>query len=69
MEVTNATKAHEADHQLGTEFFEKLPTWVEEGKIKPNKPKVIPGGLDGVPNGFQEYRDGNISATKLVYKL
>ncbi|KAH0425407.1 hypothetical protein CcaCcLH18_10955 [Colletotrichum camelliae] len=61
--------AHEADHKLGTEFFEKLPGWVEEGKIKPNKPKVIPGGLDGVATGFQEYRDGNISATKLVYKL
>ncbi|KAF4905640.1 Zinc-type alcohol dehydrogenase-like protein [Colletotrichum viniferum] len=61
--------AHEADHQLGTEFFEKLPGWVEEGKIKPNKPKVIPGGLEGVHKGFQEYRDGNISATKLVYAL
>ncbi|KAE9566914.1 hypothetical protein CGMCC3_g16934 [Colletotrichum fructicola] len=61
--------AHEADHKLGTEFFEKLPGWVEEGKIKPNKAKVIPGGLDGVSKGFQEYRDGNISATKLVYKL
>ncbi|KAF4867627.1 Zinc-type alcohol dehydrogenase-like protein [Colletotrichum siamense] len=61
--------AHEADHQLGTEFFEKLPGWVEEGKIKPNKPKVIPGGLEGVHKGFQEYRDGNVSATKLVYAL
>ncbi|KAF6835365.1 hypothetical protein CMUS01_05816 [Colletotrichum musicola] len=61
--------AHEADHKLGAEFFEKLPGWVEEGKMKPNTPKVIPGGLDGVPKGFQEYRDGNISATKLVYKL
>ncbi|KAI8246266.1 hypothetical protein K4K56_011178 [Colletotrichum sp. SAR 10_98] len=61
--------AHEADHKLGIEFFEKLPGWVEEGKIKPNKAKVIPGGLDGVSKGFQEYRDGNISATKLVYKL
>ncbi|KAI8205651.1 Zinc-type alcohol dehydrogenase-like protein [Colletotrichum sp. SAR 10_86] len=61
--------AHEADHQLGTEFFEKLPGWVEEGKIKPNKPKVIPSGLERVHKGFQEYRDGNISATKLVYAL
>ncbi|KAF9870974.1 hypothetical protein CkaCkLH20_11646 [Colletotrichum karsti] len=61
--------AHEEDHKLGTEFFEKLPGWVEEGKIRPNKPKIIPGGLDGVTKGFQEYRDGDISATKLVYKL
>ncbi|KAI8217754.1 hypothetical protein K4K54_008873 [Colletotrichum sp. SAR 10_86] len=60
---------HDADHDLGTEFFEKLPGWVEDGKIRPSRPNVIPGGLDGVMKGFQEYRDGNISATKLVYKL
>ncbi|TDZ16994.1 Trans-enoyl reductase fsa3 [Colletotrichum orbiculare MAFF 240422] len=60
---------HEDDHRLGEEFFANLPRWVEEGKIKPNKPTVIPGGLDGVIRGFQEYRNGNISATKLVYKL
>ncbi|OLN85193.1 Zinc-type alcohol dehydrogenase-like protein C2E1P3.01-like protein 4 [Colletotrichum chlorophyti] len=61
--------ANEDDHKLGTEFFEKLPVWVEEGKFKPNKPHIITGGLDGVPKGFQEYRDGNISGTKIVYKL
>lgn len=43
--------------------------WIEEGKIKPNKPKVIPGGLDAVAQGFQEYRDGKISGYKLVYEL
>ncbi|WYZ37982.1 hypothetical protein EsH8_II_001488 [Colletotrichum jinshuiense] len=61
--------ANEGDHMLATEFIEKLPEWVEEGKLKPNNPKVIPGGLDGVEKGFQLYRDGGISATKLVYKL
>ncbi|KAL0941988.1 Zinc-type alcohol dehydrogenase-like protein C2E1P3.01-like protein 4 [Colletotrichum truncatum] len=61
--------AHEDDHRLGAEFFEKLPAWVEEGKIKPNKPTIIPGGLDGVSKGFQIYRDGTISGTKLVYRL
>ncbi|TDZ31093.1 Trans-enoyl reductase [Colletotrichum spinosum] len=60
---------HEDDHRLGEEFFANLPRWVEEGKIKPNQPSVIPGRLDGVIRGFQEYRNGNISATKLVYKL
>jgi hypothetical protein len=43
--------------------------WIEEGKIKPNKSKVIPGGLDAVAQGFQEYRDGKISGYKLVYEL
>ncbi|KAM0343273.1 hypothetical protein ACHAPU_008723 [Fusarium lateritium] len=61
--------ASEEDHKLGIEFNEKLPGWIEEGKIKPNKPKVLPGGLDGVVKGFQEHRDGKISGYKLVYEL
>ncbi|TXC09181.1 hypothetical protein FocTR4_00005567 [Fusarium oxysporum f. sp. cubense] len=61
--------ASEDDHKLCAEFNEKLPVWIEEGKIKPNKPKVIPGGLDAVVQGFQEYRDGKISGYKLVYEL
>ncbi|GJC96409.1 zinc-binding oxidoreductase [Colletotrichum higginsianum] len=61
--------ANESDHKLGAEFFEKLPGWVEDGTIKPNTPQVIPGGLDRVEKGFQTYRDGSISGTKLVYKL
>ncbi|RGP72224.1 zinc-type alcohol dehydrogenase [Fusarium longipes] len=58
----------EEDHKLGVEFNKKLPVWLEEGKIKPNKPKVL-GGLDAVPQGFQEYRDGKISGFKIVYEL
>ncbi|KXH54060.1 hypothetical protein CSAL01_01966 [Colletotrichum salicis] len=61
--------ASEEDHKLGTEFYEKLPGWAEAGKFKPNKPKVIFGGLDGVEKGFQVYRDGAISGEKVVYKL
>ncbi|KAJ0323802.1 hypothetical protein COL5a_008164 [Colletotrichum fioriniae] len=61
--------ASEEDHKLGTEFYEKLPGWVETGKFKPNKPKVISGGLDGVDKGFQVYRDGAISGEKVVYQL
>ncbi|KAK1658664.1 chaperonin 10-like protein [Colletotrichum godetiae] len=61
--------ASEEDHKLGTELYEKLPGWVEAGKFKPNKPKVIFGGLDGVEKGFQVYRDGAISGEKVVYKL
>ncbi|KAH6963734.1 chaperonin 10-like protein [Fusarium avenaceum] len=61
--------ASEEDHKLGVEFNERLPGWIDEGKIKPNKPKVIPGGLDAVKKGFQEHRDGKISGYKLVYEL
>ncbi|KAF7536047.1 hypothetical protein G7Z17_g13107 [Cylindrodendrum hubeiense] len=60
---------NEGDHALATEFCERLPALIEEGKIKPNAVKVLPGGLNAVAAGFQEYRDGKISATKIVYEL
>lgn len=60
--------AHEADHKLARELFENLPKWLEDGTIKANKPKVLKG-LEKVPDGFQEYRDGKISGYKLVYAI
>lgn len=63
------SQANEGDHTLGSEFCERLPALIKEGKIKPNAVKIIPGGLDAVATGFQEHRDGKISATKLVYEL
>lgn len=33
-----------------------------------SNPKVLTG-LDAVPEGFQEHRDGDISAYNIVYKL
>ncbi|KAF4457543.1 Zinc-type alcohol dehydrogenase-like protein C2E1P3.01 [Fusarium austroafricanum] len=62
-------QASEDDHKLGVEFNEKLPGWIEEGKIKPNKPKDLPAGLNAAVKGFQEHRDGKISGYKLVYEL
>lgn len=66
--LTNV-QASEEDHELSSEFFEKLPSLLESGKIKPSIPKIIEGGLDAVPDGFREHRDGKISAYKIVYKL
>ncbi|KAI5465598.1 zinc-binding dehydrogenase family oxidoreductase [Mariannaea sp. PMI_226] len=61
--------ANEADHELASSFCESLPTYIEEGKIKPNAVKILPGGLDAVETGFQEHREGKISALKLVYEV
>ncbi|KAF2729485.1 GroES-like protein [Polyplosphaeria fusca] len=60
--------ADKEDHELGAELFENIPTWLESGKLKPNKTS-IKKGLDAVEGGFQEYRDGGISAYKIVYVL
>lgn len=60
--------ASEADHKLSAELFENLPQWLEDGTIKPNEAKVLKG-LENVPEGFQEYRDGKISGYKIVYAV
>ncbi|KAM5344922.1 hypothetical protein ACJ41O_010784 [Fusarium nematophilum] len=60
---------NQADHELASSFFQLLPELISAGKIKPNSPKIIPNGLDGVFGGFQEYRDGRISNYKIVYQL
>jgi hypothetical protein len=40
-----------------------------DGRVKPNQPKILHGGLQDVVKGFQEYRDGAVSNYKIVYKL
>ncbi|KAJ5983360.1 hypothetical protein N7481_005459 [Penicillium waksmanii] len=60
--------ASKEDHELASDLFNSLSTWLEQGKIKPNRPKVL-HGLGSVTQGFQEYRDGTISAYKIVYEL
>ncbi|KAE8134639.1 zinc-binding dehydrogenase family oxidoreductase [Aspergillus pseudotamarii] len=60
--------ASEKDHELASELFVKLGPWLDEGTIKPNVTKVL-SGLDAISGGFQKYRDGKISAYKLVYQI
>lgn len=56
------------DGDLGAELFENIPKWIAEGKFKPNDVLQL-NGLQSVPEGFQLYRDGKISAKKIVYKV
>ncbi|KAJ5936580.1 hypothetical protein N7466_003030 [Penicillium verhagenii] len=60
--------ASKEDHTLASELFDKLPLWLEQGAVKPNQTKVL-NGLESVSQGFQEYRDGIISAYKIVYEI
>ncbi|CAI7641451.1 unnamed protein product [Penicillium bialowiezense] len=60
--------ASQEDHELASELFENLPSWLVQGRVKPNKAKVF-HGLDSVAQGFQEYRDGGVSAYKIVYEV
>jgi hypothetical protein len=63
------SQASAADHNLGSELFENIPSWLQNGTLQTNKSKVLPGGLEAVKEGFQMHRDGKISGFKLVYEL
>ncbi|KAF9003758.1 GroES-like protein [Hymenopellis radicata] len=47
----------------------ELPTLLEKGVLKAPKLRLMPGGLDGVLQGFEVMKSGAYSAEKLVYTL
>lgn len=62
-------QASKEDHELSAELFDKIPGWLQSGQLKTNTAKILHGGLNAVPEGFQMHRDGKISGFKIVYNL
>jgi hypothetical protein len=50
-------------------MFRKIAEALDKGIFKPNRVRVIPKGLDGVPEGLQLLKDNKVSAEKLVYRI
>jgi NADPH:quinone reductase-like Zn-dependent oxidoreductase len=57
------------DKAFAVEFFERLEEWLREGRIIPNKITVVPGGLEGVKEGFRRMREKEVSGEKLVFRI
>ncbi|THY69646.1 NAD(P)-binding protein [Aureobasidium pullulans] len=66
--LTKELQASVEDHELSAELFEKLPSWLEDGTIKPNNVKLF-DSLDSIHEGFDMHRNGKISSFKIVYKV
>lgn len=49
--------------------FDVLKQFLESGKLIPNRVKVMPGGLNSVPEGLRLAQAGKISGEKLVYRV
>ena len=69
LRLTIGRQASREDQSLAIELFESIPKWLVSGVLVPNTPYVVPGGFEGVPKGFQMYRDNKISGFKIVYNL
>ena len=66
--VSLIVQASPEDHNLASELFNLIPKWLEEETIRPNRPRSL-AGLNSVEFGFQQYREGNVSAYKIVYSI
>jgi len=61
--------ANEADYEFGARFWAVSEDLINSGKIKPHPVEVREGGLEGIPQGLQDLKDGKVSGVKLVYKI
>ena len=59
----------DARHLVAAEWYRKISRWLADGSFKPNRPKVLPGGLESVSNGLQLLETGNVHGEKLVYRI
>uniref|UniRef100_D8Q135 Enoyl reductase (ER) domain-containing protein n=1 Tax=Schizophyllum commune (strain H4-8 / FGSC 9210) TaxID=578458 RepID=D8Q135_SCHCM len=68
-ELTLVGTAHTDDAKFAAEWYRKISRWLADGSFKPNRPKVLPGGLESVANGLQLLETGNVHGEKLVYRI
>lgn len=61
--------AHAEDADFAQDYYEKAGKWLEEGKLKPMKVTVVPGGLGGVAEGLRRLQENEVSGEKLVYRI
>ncbi|KAF1850251.1 oxidoreductase-like protein [Cucurbitaria berberidis CBS 394.84] len=61
-------QANQADYEFGSKFWKLSEALFNSGKIKAH-PAELRNGLEGIPQGLQDLKDGKVSAVKLVYKI
>lgn len=49
--------------------YRAIAPLVESGAFKPNRVRLVPGGLTGVPQGVEMLAHEEVSGEKLVYHV
>lgn len=60
--------ASQSDYEFGAKFWKVAEDLINSGKIKTH-PVEVRNGLEGVPQGLQDLKDGKVSGVKLVFKV
>ncbi|KAL1762802.1 chaperonin 10-like protein [Schizophyllum commune] len=68
-ELTRVATAHTNDAKFAADYYRKFSHWLADGSFKPNRPRVLPGGLQSVAHGLELLETGKVHAEKLVYRI
>jgi NADPH:quinone reductase-like Zn-dependent oxidoreductase len=60
--------ASQTDYEFAVKFWKVAADLLNEGKIKPH-PAEVRGGLEDIPQGLKDLKDGKVSGKKLVYRI
>ncbi|EEP78967.1 predicted protein [Uncinocarpus reesii 1704] len=55
--------------EWGSGFSQRMQALIHANKIRPHRPKINPGGLDGIIEGIEKMRRREISGEKMVYVI
>ncbi|KAI0347681.1 GroES-like protein [Trametopsis cervina] len=73
-ERTGVNSAYGADEEFAARWYRLIASWLARSPsnptpFRPNKVRLLPGGLGGVPQGLDMLRRGEVHAEKLVYRI
>ncbi|KAJ5524554.1 hypothetical protein N7494_011204 [Penicillium frequentans] len=57
------------DYQWASEWYELTGKLVEEGLLRPHPTSVQPGGWEGIMEGIEQLRCGQVRGKKFVYAV
>jgi NADPH:quinone reductase-like Zn-dependent oxidoreductase len=60
--------ANQEDYEFGVKFWKAAEELINSGKVKTH-PTLVRDGLEGVPQGLNDLKDGKVSGQKLVYRV
>ncbi|KAI2621842.1 putative zinc-binding dehydrogenase family oxidoreductase [Hypoxylon sp. NC1633] len=62
-------EASQAKHNAALGWYSTVQRLLNQGKLRSHPIKVLPGGLDAIPEGLRMLRTGDISGQKLVVHI
>jgi NADPH-dependent curcumin reductase CurA len=60
--------ASQTDYEFGSNFWKISEELINSGKIRTH-PTEVRKGLEGVPQGLKDLKDGKVSGVKLVFTV